>query len=732
MKVACVLLALALALAVPLVLRAVLPRAFASTPAPVSLARQGDVPAAIAAADAPPAPPPAPPANAVLARPVTIDVSGWPLDRIIATLADQVSLDGGTQTLADGATRRIDTRLEIMPCDAGWPLADAVADHRPLREVLDRLVAQNHCTLLACDRIVLVSRPMAEPIAPLLAQLWTAGPAAFTAISRIAGSGDADAVATLLGALASPEMDALVGKDPIAARTLQERILSGVAYCGGSWQSWLPSGDQLRILGALAPAKAGVIAAFARCRAHAIPVPVFLLYLAGQIGGEQLSKDLTWVASDPAAALPGLTAQSSVAPIALSTERAWAVKALGRAGVRDALPLIRQACTGASAYDVQLAGIMALGECGMPGDADVFASKPLGGAWITGATAYVAAVHLAPERLGPMLGLPGRIHWGAADAFIGYPVAPVLDGVLNSAVSANWWVRWAMWKGTGRLDPAVVDAAIRARGAKGQIAPELEAILARDGDDEALDALVDAMRAATGVFTDVGARRIEDVAQEVAARLPPARQSRALARLRAGLDFSRVGDAALSMLRAQSSPALADELMSHWPEASAQGGGAAPAILRALAHMRQDRARAFIIARLGEPSGASLCRRAFSFEDLADPALRALLIPLLEGRDLELVKAIAVSGTASYAETSGAACMALMRYAKSLTHDDMRRLRANIRCTDGELPGPELDVLRYVQENSADASPCAEDCVDFAYETGMALDVRSGAAWRHR
>ncbi len=401
---------------------------------------------------------------------------------------------------------------------------------------------------------------------------------------------------------------------------------------------------------------------------------------------------------------------SGTAPLVLAIERAWAIKALGRAGDRAALPLIRGVYAKPASAPEQLAAIMALGECGLPEDADLLAKSTFGGEWITGATAYVAAAHLAPERLAAMLALPGSIHWGAADAFMAWPCGQEMEDVLGQSSSNNWWVRWAMWKGTGRMDRAVVDAAIHARAARSAITPELQAVLARDGDDEALAALVSAMRANPGVFNDAGARRVEDVAQELAARLPPARQQRALARLRAGLDWGSVSDATLSMLRAQSSPALASELMAHWHEASANAGGAAPALLRALAQLRLDSARRFVVARLQEPGGAALCMRALRPEDLADPALRALLAPVMKGHDRDLAMALATFGMADYADSDSVSLAALRP-----SSNDLRRLRFNVPPTQGYLPECFVADLLEIFLRAADAG-VRHECLDLHAE----------------
>ena len=247
---------------------------------------------------------------------------------------------------------------ETMPCAAPWPLADAVLIGQPLGVVLNRLMVATRLRLLVGDRIVPVSRPLAERLAPLLKELWTPARSQ-DAIDRICSSGDAEAVAALVGALDAPELDGLCARDAGAACDLQARILHGVAGCGCSWPAiWLPSGDQMRILGTSEAPRAGVAAAFERCRAHAFPVPASLIYLAGQVGGPQLEQQLTWVAATPAAALPGLPIRSHFAQMMIASERAWAIKALGCAGVRSALPLMRLSATqGFQHYDERLAGI---------------------------------------------------------------------------------------------------------------------------------------------------------------------------------------------------------------------------------------------------------------------------------------------------------------------------------------------------------------------------------------
>ena len=432
--------------------------------------------------------PPIPAASGMLALPITACVHGWALDRVVGLIDDQLPSQAGAG-------------LELMPV-GDYPLVDLRSAGLPLQVVLDQLLGAAGWRWRSAGTVVSIDRPLPPgALAGLLDRaLGSAGPQREAAVTRVAESGDLDACAALLATLSRPGLDGLAQSDPRAAQAAQRSVLDALARIGGSWQEVVPRANPLSILATMPIAQQGLLASWQRCRRLGWPITFFQCYLAGELHVAALGPQLLDLVHDPEPFLPGAGSHGPARRAQVERLRQWGEQALGRMAYQPAFAaLAARLATAHPAEQAALTG--ALAEFGDPAVLPHLASVTNGRLnWVWGVTIDAVTARLE-QRLQPPSSQPlaslidrgGSANWAKGDAFGCFPSLAALTIICKDPSNAHWeGENHGFWQGTGRLPPGVVRAVVAQQRRHAAPADAMidDAVLARDGDDEALQRVV--------------------------------------------------------------------------------------------------------------------------------------------------------------------------------------------------------------------------------------------------
>lgn len=699
---------------------------------------------AVAPAAIPPAPAPAPPpapVAAVDATLVTITVHHWPLDRVVTTLNDQLPLAHGVA-------------VALLP-SLDYPLVDAVADHEPLAAVLGRVATSCGWQAHPVGTAFVLDHPLPEPDTATRfvhideARVMWEGEVSSSVLPRImaecgdghllpcgvlmAGIGDRRVLRAALQSLDSSFMQVAEQHKPADACQWQAEVFQALATMDASgWEEWMPSRTPLIILRDDPVAHAAVVGAWRRCQRQGWMITPAQLFVVAAVGVRELVPDLLALVRDPTTGLPGYDARGPLQRWTAQTLRAAAIRALGRLGGADAAAALREALQAHRDDPAAIPLIAALGECGTGADAALVREVPPAWSWYAGAVRDVALAQLAPEQLPALLAAPGPAQWGEGDAAIVFPLDQAAQHrVLVEGLQQGWWRRWAVWKGTGRLPPGALAAEIAAARAQHHV-PELvlDALAAREGDDAALSRIVALAANTPEPLCDALALAVENVPQELLARLSAPRQAAALQQLRTSVRWDQAGAAALAMLGVEGAPARVAEWTALWK----QHPPLRPALLHALCALRQPAADAVVVAQLTAAIARSTVATpdpvlaAFTFPDCASRSLRAALVPVLKS-DAEGAVWLATAGLACFSDTAEAAGRALGEHVAAMTPALLARLLQQ-RPVDGSMPVLALLPILEACARHATAPSVRHDALDALWESvrGCAGAYRIAAA----
>ena len=190
----------------------------------------------------------------MLTHPITACGHGWPLDRVVGLIDDQLPSQSGV-------------RLELMPV-IDYPLVDLRCAGLPLHSVLDQVLGAAGWRWRGAGTIVTIDRPLPPGALAGMLALAASSDAAQRAVlvTRLADCGDLDACAALLASLSGPGLDVLDKSDPCAAEAAQRSVLQALSRVGGSWQCVVPRGNPLSLLATRPDAQQGLLASWQRCR----------------------------------------------------------------------------------------------------------------------------------------------------------------------------------------------------------------------------------------------------------------------------------------------------------------------------------------------------------------------------------------------------------------------------------------------------------------------------------
>ena len=593
--------------------------------------RATPAPAAQVAAD----PPVVVPASPLPALPITACVHGWPLDRVVALIDDQLPYQTGTH-------------LELMPVD-DYPLVDLRCDAAPLHTVLDQLLGPSGWRWRSVGSVVTIDRPLAPAAASdLLTLLAAPDPGSHaTAAQSMVASGDLDACAALLGSLAGSDLDTQAITDARAAQGRQRDVFTALALTGGSWQTFVPRGNPLGYLAASPQAQQGLLASWQRCRRMGWPITFFQCYLAGELRVTALGPQLLDLVNDPARFLPHLASRGPCQRAVIQHLRLWAEHALGRMAYRPALPPLCDRLP-AAGLDECLALTGALGELGDPAALPRMTALPNHPwTWFWGVTDFQATQRLvqvlkpySDQPLATLLATSPPVQWGLGDTFICCPTMLELPTICTTPADTSWWTRLGFWLGTGRLPASQVSTVVAAHRRTAAPADAMldDAVLARAGDDAALERVLLAAVGTTaaahlgavtslalGDATALTSEPTLDIASALAARLSPVRGDAMAKRLLELMQGRPWTQAVLSLLHASHPAGLSQRLIADYPSATAVVRGA---MLRYLADERSPAGRAFILAQAVDATDAIHMAEALHAPQLDDPLLRRALISL--------------------------------------------------------------------------------------------------------
>jgi RNA polymerase sigma factor (sigma-70 family) len=355
-------------------------------------------------------------ADVLLPQPVTITAAVMDtrpsvepvLERGITLTVRHLYIDEAVWNLVEHLQPALDESLGRLPgalrAECSHPI-DIIADHEPLRKVLDGITRQSGWRWRERHGRILFDYPMIpsrlqeleETLTQAVAQLDVEATAACA--NAMAASLDADAYAQLLRMIADPHLDQ-TGSDRPAA--VQAALLSSLASLPPDVMRTMHSNIPLALFAEDPRCRAGTAAAWRRSVEGRTPFTPFLCALPGMIGWNGAAPQLRNLVIAPDILARDLQSRGPIESFSLENLRRFSIWSLGQLQDHAALPLIIDSLHRVNGVDV-IPSLDALGAMRDPAAATaVLSVDPGADIWVQ-AEQYAAIADCAPQRLDELL-----------------------------------------------------------------------------------------------------------------------------------------------------------------------------------------------------------------------------------------------------------------------------------------------------------------------------------------